>query len=138
MLRVVVDTNVLVSAIILPNSRIGSIFVELRRGAYIPLYHPETLEELIGVLARPHIRTKYHISDGDIRAIVDLLLLRGEAIETIERVAICRDPKDDIFLATALAGGADAIVTGDNDLLAIQIFRGIPIITPAVFLARLG
>ncbi len=137
MQRAVIDTNVLVSALILPRSRVGSVLVHLTRGAFIPLYHMDMLEELIAVLARPRIRTRYHISDDSIRTIVDLLLLRGELAEPIERVAVCRDPKDDIFLAVALAGQADALVTGDSDLLSLNPFRGIPIMTPAEFLARL-
>jgi putative PIN family toxin of toxin-antitoxin system len=138
MLCVVIDTNVLVSAIILPHSRVGSILVHLRQGVYIPLYHEETLGELIQVLARPRIRNKYHITNNDIRTVVDLLFLRGELVEEIERVAICRDPMDDVFLAVALAGQADALVTGDSDLLSLNSFQGIPILTPTQFLARLA
>jgi putative PIN family toxin of toxin-antitoxin system len=137
-LHVVIDTNVLVSTIILPGSRVGSLLVYLRRGAYTPLYHVETLEELINVLKRPRIQTKYHISDDDIRTIIDLILLRGRLIEQIERIAVCRDPNDDIFLSLAVAGRADAIVTGDSDLLSLTPFRSIPILTPTQFLARLA
>jgi putative PIN family toxin of toxin-antitoxin system len=137
MLRVVIDTNVLVSAIILPHSHVGSILTYLRRGAYIPLYHTETLDELIRVLARPRIQSKYHISNNDIHTVVDLLLLRGELVGSIKRLAVCRDPKDDIFLSVALAGQADALVTGDSDLLSLNPFRSIPILTPAEFLTLL-
>jgi putative PIN family toxin of toxin-antitoxin system len=137
MLRVVIDTNVLVSAIILPHSHVGPILIYLRRGAYIPLYHTDTLDELIRVLARPRIRTKYHITDNDTRTVVDLLLLRGELVDTIEQIVICRDPKDDVFLSVALAGQADVLVTGDSDLLSLNPFRGIPILTPAEFLTLL-
>jgi putative PIN family toxin of toxin-antitoxin system len=136
MLRAVVDTNVLVSAVILPVSRIGAIFLRLRQGAFTPLYSTEMLEELANVLARPRIRDKYHITDADIRTILDLILLRGEVVEPIERVTVCRDPKDNVFLEVALAGRADVIVTGDDDLLTLHPFRGISIITPAAFLAN--
>jgi predicted nucleic acid-binding protein len=52
----------------------------------------------------------------------------------MEQVADCRDPKDDKFLSLALAAGADCIVSSDADLLALHPYRGIAIVTPAVFL----
>lgn len=138
MLRVVVDTNVLVSAVILPTSRVAAILLYLQRGEFAPLYCAETLEELAGVLNRPRIRVKYHLSDADIRAVLDLILLRGHYIEPVERVTICRDPKDDIFLEVALAGKADRIVSGDDDLLSLHPFMGIPVVTPGTFLSEMA
>lgn len=138
MLRAVIDTNVLVWAVILPASRIGGVILLLHRGRFVPLYSVETLEELAKTLARPRIRAKYYVTNADVRAIVELLLLRGEAIEPVERIAVCRDPKDDIFLSVALAGQADRVVTGDDDLLSLHSFRGIPIVTPAAFLAEIA
>ena len=138
MLRVVVDTNVLVSAVILPASRVGAVLLRLRQGTFTPLYCAETLEELASVLARPRIRDKYHVTNADIRAVLDLILLRGEYVELIERVTVCRDPKDDLFLEVALAGTSDLIVSGDSDLLSLHPFRGIPIVTPAIFLVETG
>lgn len=137
MLRAVVDTNVLVSAAILPTSRLGAVFLYLRQNAFTPLYCAEMLEELARVLARPRIRVKYHVTDADIRAILDLILLRGELVEPKERITVCRDPKDDIFLAVALAGSADVLVSGDDDLLSLHPFRGLPIITPVAFLTEI-
>ncbi|MBD2777542.1 putative toxin-antitoxin system toxin component, PIN family [Iningainema sp. BLCCT55] len=54
-------------------------------------------------------------------------------VEVIEDISICRDPKDNKFLEVALGGSADYLVTGDNDLLVLSPFRGIPIITPVQF-----
>ena len=138
MMRVVIDTNVMVSAAILPTGRLGAVILHLRQGDFVPLYSTETLEELAQVLARPRIRTKYGITDADIRALIDLVLLRGEAVARVTRVAVCRDPKDDVFLEVALAGRADYLVSGDDDLLTLHPFRGIPIITPAAFLAEMN
>lgn len=138
MVRVVVDTNVLVSAVILPARRVGGVILQLRQDKFTPLYSVETLEELAITLARPRIRTKYYVTDAYVRTVLDLILLHGEAVDPVERVAVCRDPKDDIFLSVAVAGRADLIVTGDNDLLSLHPFRGIPIVTPTTFLATLG
>ncbi len=136
-MRVVVDTNVLVSAVILPASRVGGVILQLRQHKFTPLYSAETLEELARTLARPRIRTKYYVTDADVRTVLELILLQGEAVDPVERVAVCRDPKDDIFLSVAVAGRADLIVTGDNDLLRLHSFRGIPIVTPTTLLATL-
>lgn len=136
-MRAVIDTNVLVSAVILPTSRIGAVILNMGMGAFTPLYCVEMLEELTNVLARPRIRKKYGISSQYIRNVLDLILLRGQLIEPSERVTVCRDPKDDIFLSVALAGAADVLVSGDEDLLALHPFHGIRIIGPSAFLREL-
>jgi predicted nucleic acid-binding protein len=55
-------------------------------------------------------------------------------VEGIDAVAACRDPQDDKFLALALSGGAQAIVSSDDDLLSMGQFRGVRILTPREFL----
>ena len=57
----------------------------------------------------------------------------AEMVRIMERVAACRDRTDDKFLELAINGAADVIVTGDADLLDLNPFRGIPIVTPAIF-----
>ena len=57
----------------------------------------------------------------------------AERVTIAERLAECRDPKDNKFLELAVNGRADAIISGDADLLQLDVFRGIPIITPAAF-----
>jgi putative PIN family toxin of toxin-antitoxin system len=65
------------------------------------------------------------------------MLSSAELVTILESVTGCRDPNDDKFLELAVNGRADVIISGDNDLLMLDIFRGIPIITPAAFrLAR--
>jgi uncharacterized protein len=61
------------------------------------------------------------------------MLERAELVAITERIVACRDPTDDKFLELAVNGRADMIVTGDADLLALDPFRGIPIVTPAAF-----
>jgi putative PIN family toxin of toxin-antitoxin system len=62
-----------------------------------------------------------------------MLFARAELVTIAERVTVCRDPKDDKFLELAINGRADAIISGDADLLTLDMFRGIPIITPSAF-----
>ncbi len=137
-MRVVVDTNILVRAVICPHGTVGPFLLRLRCGDYTLLYAQPLLEELVDVLNRPRIRDKYGLTDGDIHTVLGLILLRGESVAPSEPIAVCRDPKDDKFLEIAVTGRADAIVTGDEDLLALHPFAGIPIVTPATFLSMLN
>jgi putative PIN family toxin of toxin-antitoxin system len=135
-MRAVVDTNVLVRALIKPHGTVGPVLLRLRHGEYTLLYAGSLLEELVDVLNRPRIREKYQLTDLDIQTVVSLILLRGEAVVPEERITACRDPKDK-FLEVAVAGKADVIVSGDQDLLVLHPFAGIPIVPPAAFLQML-
>jgi putative PIN family toxin of toxin-antitoxin system len=136
-MRAVVDTNILIRAVIKPRGTVGPVLLRLRNGEYTLLYAQPLLEELIDVLNRPRISEKYQLTDQDIQAVVRLILLRGEPVATVKRIVACRDPKDDKFLEVAVAGGADVIVSGDEDLLTLHPFAGIPVVAPVTFLQML-
>jgi putative PIN family toxin of toxin-antitoxin system len=102
------------------------------------LYSDPILAELVDVLNRPRIRDKYGLAPEDIETLVALILLRGESVVPTRRITICRDPKDNMFLEVASDGSADMIVSGDDDLLSLETFEGIPITTPSEFLMSLG
>jgi putative PIN family toxin of toxin-antitoxin system len=140
-MRVVVDTNILVRAVIKPAGTFGPVLLRLRHGDYTPLYAQSTIEELVDVLNRPRIRDKYRLTDQDIQAVLGLILLRGRTVlppeSEEERITVCRDPKDNKFLEKAVAGEADVIVSGDQDLLVLHPYAGIPILPPAAFLQML-
>jgi putative PIN family toxin of toxin-antitoxin system len=137
-MRAVVDTGVLVSALIRRHGTTGDVLNALRDGRFTVLYSTDTLVEVIEVLGRTPFRTKYHVEPDDILALVNLIRLRGELVTPTRRVMACRDPKDDKFLEVAVAGQADCLVTGDADLLDLTPFEGLPILRPAEFLARLS
>lgn len=137
-MRAVVDTNILVRAVIKPLGSVGPVLSQLRDDRYTILYAQTLLAELVDVLNRPRIRDKYGLSDEDIKTVIALILLRGEAVTPQRRITICRDPKDDKFLEVAVAGSADVIVSGDEDLLVLNPFESIPIITPQAFLRMLN
>ena len=59
----------------------------------------------------------------------------AEVVDVTERVAECRDPKDDRFLELAVSGNATCIVSGDSDLLVLNPFRGVAILTPKEFIS---
>ena len=136
-MRAVVDTGVLVSGLIKRAGTTGEIMRSLRDGRFRIIFSTNILMEVIEVLGRPSFRSKYHIQPDDINALIDLIRLRGELVAIKEQVTACRDPKDNKFLEAAIAGQADAIVSGDADLLDLIAFKGIPILRPAEFLTRL-
>jgi uncharacterized protein len=82
------------------------------------------------VLLRPRIAPKIEpVFLDDLRQVLAV----AELVTINEAVTGCRDPDDDKFLELAVNGRADVIISGDNDLLVLDVFRGIPIITPAAF-----
>lgn len=136
-MRAVVDASILVRALIKPQGTVGPVLRRLLDGGYILIYSEPLLEELVDILSRPRIRDKYHLGDEDIETVLLLILLRGDAVVPNRRITVCRDPKDNKVLEAAVAGGADVIVSGDEDLLVLNPFEGIPIVGPAEFLAML-
>jgi len=129
-MRLVVDTNVFISAALKQASAPGAVIRRLE--AHGGLLKTAAIDqELMAVLQRPRIAPKIA------PLVVENLrnLFSGAELVTIaEHVAACRDPKDDKFLELAINGRADAIVSGDADLLTLDMFRGIPIITPSAFI----
>jgi putative PIN family toxin of toxin-antitoxin system len=133
-MRLVVDTNVLISAVLKANSVpfIVARWVDRHGGL---LRSAATERELLDVLQRPHIRRlTIPAFDEGLRK----LLADAELVTIAERIAACRDPQDDKFLELAVNGRADLIVSGDGDLLALSPFRNIPIIAPAAFVQSVG
>jgi len=138
LIRAVVDTNILVRAMIKPDGTVGPVLRRLRDGDYLLLYSEPLLAELADVLNRPRIRDKYGLTQEDIEAVLALILLRGEPVNPTRRIDECRDPKDNMVLEAAISARADAIVSGDEDVLTLHPFEGIPIIRPVDFLAMLN
>ena len=134
-MQAVIDTGVLVSALIRKQEASAQVLHLLRDGRFTVVYSTPLLVELVEVLSRSKIKEKYHVQPNDITALVDLIRLRGELVIPERKITACRDPKDDKFLEAAAAGRADCIVTGDRDLLELDPFEGIPVISIAVFTA---
>lgn len=130
---VVVDTNVLVSSALLPESTPGKVFDHVQLADTL-LFSGATFEELRVVLNRPKFE---RYLDG-VRRERFLSRLRAAAsfVDIRRTVKVCRDAKDDKFLDVAINGGADTIVSGDADLLVLHPFEGVEIVTPFAYLAR--
>jgi len=117
-IRVVLDTNVLVSALLLEDGRLAWLRRRWQAGAIKPVLAESTARELLRVLAYPRFRLS--------RADIDQLL--GDVLPWCETspgpIKPCqhqvRDPKDQVFLDLALAAGVAMLVSGDGDLLALK------------------
>jgi putative PIN family toxin of toxin-antitoxin system len=130
----VLDTNVIVSALLLPRSVPRQAFDSaLSRGIF--LVSDDTLSELKIVLSRPRFN-RYVKQEDRLQFLVNFI--KGSVvIEVRETVTDCRDPKDNKFLELAISGNATLIITGDRDLLSLHPFRDIPIMTPRDYLSTI-
>lgn len=125
----VFDNNVLVSAVLLGGVPRNAFDKLLDTGTI--LVSVPFLLELAEVLNREKFN-KYVALDERMRFLVSFLKV-AEIIEINETITVCRDPKDDKLLELAVSGNADFLVTGDKDLLALNPFREVDIITPREF-----
>jgi putative PIN family toxin of toxin-antitoxin system len=131
--RLILDTNVIVSALAFPSSKPRQALDAVRERGRV-LASPDTLGELVRTLRRPKLAA--YITAAEREAFLEAFGATVELVEVRERLAVCRDPHDDKFLELAAAGGADYLVTGDADLLVMERFRGTAILAPAAFLER--
>jgi uncharacterized protein len=132
-LRCVFDTNVAVSALLVPDSVPRRAFDRAHTDGIVLLSFP-LLTELYEVLSRKHFRR--YVDEEDIRSFVTTLTREAEWIDVNTRITACRDPKDNKFLELAVSGRASHIVTGDSDLLVLNPFEGISIVAPQTFLKQ--
>ncbi len=128
MLRVIVDSNVLISRLLLPTSVAGRAVSRLIVAARL-LVSEETLAELAQTLARDKFNP--YVSLADRQRFFELYSRLAEWVPIKTIVRACRDAKDDKFLELAVDGCASLLVTGDKDLLALSPFRGVRMVTPA-------
>ena len=131
--RVVIDTNVFISGLLSTTSTpVRAVEHAISSGQI--LASTATLRELMTKLLSP--KFDRYVS----RERRDALLLRLapliEIVEVVQTVRVSRDPDDDKFLEAAVNGRADVLVSGDGDLLELSPFRGIAILTPAVYMDR--
>lgn len=131
-MRVVLDTNLLVSYLLTQGETISGIIDAWEQERFVVLVSPAMLAELRDVLQRPRLRSKM---TADPTILLDLL--QHDAVHVpgdVSLPGVTRDPKDDKFVACAVEGGADVIVTGDGDLLDIGRYAQIQMIRPHQFL----
>ena len=134
--RVVLDANVIISALIRPDSAPGRILRAAVEGTAVRLVTSDPLlEELRAALQYHRLQRYLKMSERDKWAFVILLEQIADPVNLRDYPApgICRDRDDEPYLQTALAGRADYIVSGDGDLLALKAVEHMPIIRPSDF-----
>jgi uncharacterized protein len=133
--RALLDANVLISAAIRPSGTPGLVISALlERDAFELVLSPSIMAEVEQALKLPKIR-KYLAEPGEaVLWLADLGALADLANDSGRAKGVCRDSDDDRVLSAAIEGRAEVIVTGDDDLLALQEYEGIAILTPRAFL----
>lgn len=134
-MRVVLDTNVLVSALLIPNSTPSKILKQFRDGKWLLVISGAVLEEYGRVLRRK----KFGLPLDQIESILKIIESRSVRVIPSNRFeVILEDPSDNEFLDVAVEGKADCIISGDGHLLSLNTFKDILILTPSAFIRRFG
>jgi putative PIN family toxin of toxin-antitoxin system len=135
MIRVVLDTNLIVSALLKPDSNPDRIVNLVREEKVLLLISDAICDEITRVLFYPKIRKRLTASDEELQNFVKLL--RTVAIVTpglLNLPQLATDPDDTKYLICAVEGHADYIVSGDHHLTDLVIYQGIRVVTPAEFI----
>jgi putative PIN family toxin of toxin-antitoxin system len=133
--RIVLDTNVLLSAMLFHAGTLSWLRLAWQSEAIHPLASHDTTTELIRVLSYP----KFKLTSDEREDLLGDYLPWCETVTVPNKIKLpdCRDPFDRPFLALALTAKADALITGDKDLLVLSHLFAVPILTPAVFRDRM-
>jgi uncharacterized protein len=131
MLRIVPDTNVLVSALGWKGNEYRLMEKCFKR-EILPVTSLDILHEFKEAASKPELGFTSEEADEFITALIETALV----VQPTEKLAVCRDPEDDKFLEAALEGKAGFIISGDKDLLALKRFRNINIVTAAEFMRQ--
>ena len=127
----VIDTNLLISRLLAPRGVAAqAVDCALREG--VLLVSDATLAELVEVLWRP--KFDRYLTREERQRFLTLLAGVTRRVHITRQFDVCRDPRDNKFLDVAFNGQANALVTGDQDLLVLGEFHGLPIVTAADFL----
>jgi putative PIN family toxin of toxin-antitoxin system len=133
-IRAVLDTNVLVSALITPSGPPHRILTAWQDREFVLFTCLPLLRELNRVLHYPRLQGKYHLTEADIFAYLGLLRIRGTIVALPDEIPrMCSDPTDDKLLACALVAQAGYIVTGNNHVLVLDKIGPAQIVTPNAF-----
>lgn len=134
MADVVIDANVLISGL-LKGGTPRRIYLAFKRGEFNLILSSTMFEEIMHVLGCRKFQNL--INSEERKELAYFLQTKAKFVTPIESISICREPEDDHILACAVEAKADSIVTGDKDLLVLNPFRDISILTPAKFLKLL-
>ena len=138
-MRLVLDTNVLVSALLSPSGAPARVLRLWEAEAFELVVSEAILAEYARVLAYPRIATRLKLTGESAEELVGALRQFSTLVEPDESLqVVAEDPDDDKLLACALAGGAEYVVSGDEHLLGLGEYLWIQVLAPAAFLMLLG
>ena len=129
-MKIIFDNNVLISASLLKDSTAYAAF-RLAVSEHVIFSSIGTIKELFLTLTKEKF-DRYVDIETRLEFIYEFRE-KSRITSVGHKLSICRDPKDNMFLELALSGNADLIISGDNDLLVLNPFRGIPVISPREF-----
>lgn len=136
-MRLLLDTNILVSGLISPNGAPGRLVRAWLDDRFELVTAVEQIDELRRVVAHGHLAP--YISAGQSRDLVENIDVKAIVVSALPVLDVSPDPDDNRILAIAVAGDVDAIVSGDkSDVLALGDVQGIPVITAREAVSRLG
>ncbi|MBL7878057.1 MAG: putative toxin-antitoxin system toxin component, PIN family [Cyclobacteriaceae bacterium] len=133
-MRLTFDSNVLIRALLSDRSFSATALFKAEHLSAEILFSNATLAEAIEVIMRPKFDKVLTIEIR--KQFLEQYERSGSKIIITRQIRACRDPKDDMYLELALSGLSDCIISNDEDLLALNPFEGIPIISPKEFLER--
>lgn len=136
MKKVVIDTNVIISGLIKEESTPGKILKAWKNNKFILLLSPPIFEEISRIIKHPKIINYHKLNEEEIEDFLLNLYSASHETEGKIELNVVEDPDDNIFVACAVEGNADCVVTGDKIFLKLKEYEGIKIITPSQFLKK--
>ncbi len=137
-MKVVLDTNVLVSALLNDRGNPAAIVRAWRNDVFQLVTSPPLLQELANVLFRPRLLRRLAGTPEDVATFIADLAQAAIVVSPASSVSVISDPPDNRVLEAAIAARADYVVSGDSDLAELNDFQGVRLVTPARFAAILA
>ena len=136
-LTAVIDSTVLVSAFLTEGGVSAELLRFARAGVLLVCLSEDILTETEHTLAYARIRARYDYTEDDVADFLNRLRIAASLVDELPHLTVVRDPNDDMVIATAVQAQASYIVTRDHDLLSLQQYENITIISPESFMAIL-
>ncbi len=134
-IRAVLDTNVLVSGLMGAKGAPRQALDAWLEGQFTLVTSLYLVDEFVHVLQYPRIAERLQVTEDELAAILAALLSQAEVVpEQLQLPGVTRDPKDDAVVACAVEGSADYIVSGDQDLLVLDRYESVTVVTPRHFM----
>ncbi|HDQ70671.1 MAG TPA: putative toxin-antitoxin system toxin component, PIN family [Chloroflexi bacterium] len=132
--RAVLDTNVLVSGLMGTKGAPRQALDAWLEGQFTLVTSLYLVDELVHVFQYPRIAERLQVTEDELAALLAALLSQAEVVpEKLQLLGVTRDPEDDAVVTCAVEGSADYIVSGDQDLLVLNHYEGVRVVTPRQF-----